>query len=199
MCLSNYRKDLENLKPSKKQLKAFLLQQTFYSVDEYLSHVQAIWNGILEKVWYWTCVQGLLVVDYIWSWSDFSHCSNPDKLWASVWQGRCKEVWDYIYNMVQSVINCYIAMLHGTQLFWYCLCGIVLFYFNGSVLYVGLCYVWCIQSHMCGWLNWNWKWNYNKFISHFKQLYHSNITVFYYVHWIGLCTEIVVLLLYVDN
>jgi len=34
------------------QLKAFLLQQTFYSVDEYLSHVQAPWKGILGKVWY---------------------------------------------------------------------------------------------------------------------------------------------------
>jgi len=42
-----------NLKPFKKQLKAFLLQQTFYSVDEYLSHVQAPWKGILGKVWYW--------------------------------------------------------------------------------------------------------------------------------------------------
>ena len=67
MCLSNYIKDLENLKPFKKQLKAFLLQQTFYSVDDYLSHVQALRKGILEKVWYWTCVQGRLVVDYIWS------------------------------------------------------------------------------------------------------------------------------------
>jgi len=36
-------------------------------------------------------------------------------------------------------------------------------------------------------------------ISHFKQIYHSNINVFYYVHWIGLCTEIIVLLLYMDN
>ena len=40
--LPNYITDLENLKPFKKQLKAFLLQQTFYSVDEYLSHVQAL-------------------------------------------------------------------------------------------------------------------------------------------------------------
>jgi hypothetical protein len=39
--LPNYLKNLENLKPFKKQLKAFLLQQTFYSVDEYLSHMQA--------------------------------------------------------------------------------------------------------------------------------------------------------------
>jgi len=39
--LPNYFKNFENLKPSKKQLKAFLLQQTFYSVDEYLSYVQA--------------------------------------------------------------------------------------------------------------------------------------------------------------
>ena len=37
----NYIKDLENLKLFKKQLKAFLLQQNFYSVDEHLSHVQA--------------------------------------------------------------------------------------------------------------------------------------------------------------
>ena len=39
--LPNYIKNSENLKPFKKQLKALLLQQTFYSVDEYLSHVQA--------------------------------------------------------------------------------------------------------------------------------------------------------------
>jgi len=26
----------------------------------------------------------------------------------------------------------------------------------------------------------------------FKQLYHSNINVFYYVHWIGLCIKIIV-------
>jgi len=101
---------------------------------------------------------------------------------------------------------------------------------NDGVLYVGLCYVWCIQSHMYGWLDcWNWYWNCNKFISHFnslnaelnpichllallgthhilhisrirvKQLYQSNINVFYYVHWIGLCTEIIVLSLYMDN
>jgi len=38
--LPNYIKNLENLKLFKKQLKAFLLQYTFYSVDEYLSHVQ---------------------------------------------------------------------------------------------------------------------------------------------------------------
>ena len=38
--LPNYLKNLENLKPFKKQLKAFLLQQTFYSVDDYLSYVQ---------------------------------------------------------------------------------------------------------------------------------------------------------------
>jgi hypothetical protein len=37
--LPNYLKNLESLKPFKKQLKAFLLQQTFYSVDEYLSYV----------------------------------------------------------------------------------------------------------------------------------------------------------------
>jgi hypothetical protein len=36
--LPNYIKKLENLKPLKKQLKVFLLQQTFYSVDEYLSY-----------------------------------------------------------------------------------------------------------------------------------------------------------------
>jgi hypothetical protein len=35
----NHLKNLEDLKPFKKQLKAFLLQQTFYSVDEYLSYV----------------------------------------------------------------------------------------------------------------------------------------------------------------
>jgi len=39
--LPNYIKNLENLKTFKKQLKAFLLQQTFYSEDEYLSHMQA--------------------------------------------------------------------------------------------------------------------------------------------------------------
>jgi hypothetical protein len=38
--LPNYIKNLENLKPFKKQLKVFLLQQTFYSVDEYLSYTQ---------------------------------------------------------------------------------------------------------------------------------------------------------------
>ena len=39
--LPNYFKYFENLKPFKKQLKAFLLQPTFHSVDEYLSYVQA--------------------------------------------------------------------------------------------------------------------------------------------------------------
>jgi hypothetical protein len=39
--LPNYLKNLENCKFFKKQLKAFLLQQIFYSVDEYLSYVQA--------------------------------------------------------------------------------------------------------------------------------------------------------------
>jgi hypothetical protein len=38
--LLNYIKNLENVKPFKKQLRAFLLQQTFYSVDEYLSCTQ---------------------------------------------------------------------------------------------------------------------------------------------------------------
>ena len=38
--LPNYLKNLENLKPFKKHLKAFLLQRTFYSMQEYLSHVQ---------------------------------------------------------------------------------------------------------------------------------------------------------------
>ena len=38
--LPNYIKNLENLKLFKKQLKAFLLQYTFHSVDKYLSHVQ---------------------------------------------------------------------------------------------------------------------------------------------------------------
>jgi hypothetical protein len=37
--LPNYLKNLESLKHFKKQLKAFLLKQTFYSVDEYLSYV----------------------------------------------------------------------------------------------------------------------------------------------------------------
>jgi hypothetical protein len=37
--LPNYLKNLESLKHFKKQLKVFLLQQTFYSVDEYLSYV----------------------------------------------------------------------------------------------------------------------------------------------------------------
>jgi hypothetical protein len=36
--LPNYLKNVERLKHLKK-LKAFLLQQTFYSVDEYLSYV----------------------------------------------------------------------------------------------------------------------------------------------------------------
>jgi hypothetical protein len=39
--LPNYLKNLENSKLFKKQLKAFLLQQTFYSVNEYLSYMQA--------------------------------------------------------------------------------------------------------------------------------------------------------------
>jgi len=47
--LPKYLKNLENLKPFKKQLKAFLLQQTFNSVKEYLSHVQATCKGILQK------------------------------------------------------------------------------------------------------------------------------------------------------
>jgi hypothetical protein len=38
--LPKYIENLENLKPFKKQLKAYLLQQTFYSVDEYLSYTQ---------------------------------------------------------------------------------------------------------------------------------------------------------------
>jgi hypothetical protein len=37
--LPNYLKNLDNLKLFKKQIKVFLLQQTFYSVDEYLSYV----------------------------------------------------------------------------------------------------------------------------------------------------------------
>jgi len=36
--LPNYTKSLENLKLFKKELKAFLLHHTFYSVDEYLSN-----------------------------------------------------------------------------------------------------------------------------------------------------------------
>jgi hypothetical protein len=39
--LPNYLKNLESLKLCKQQLKAFLLHQTFYLVDEYLSYVQA--------------------------------------------------------------------------------------------------------------------------------------------------------------
>jgi len=40
----------------------------------------------------------------------------------------------------------------------------------------------------------------NTFISNLKKkLYHSNISVFYYAHWIGLCTEIIVFLLYMNN
>ena len=35
----NYLKNLENLKLLKKQLKAFLLRQTFYSDDKYVSYV----------------------------------------------------------------------------------------------------------------------------------------------------------------
>jgi hypothetical protein len=38
--LSNYIKNIENPKPFKNQLKAFLLQQTFYSVEEYLTYNQ---------------------------------------------------------------------------------------------------------------------------------------------------------------
>jgi hypothetical protein len=38
--LQNYLKNLENSK-LKKKLNALLLQQTFYSVDEYLSYMQA--------------------------------------------------------------------------------------------------------------------------------------------------------------
>jgi len=37
--LPNYFKNFENLKSFIKQLRVFLLQQTFYSVDEYLSYV----------------------------------------------------------------------------------------------------------------------------------------------------------------
>jgi len=33
--LPNYFKKLEDLKPFKKQVKAFLLQQSFYSIEEY--------------------------------------------------------------------------------------------------------------------------------------------------------------------
>ena len=38
--LPNYIKNVEDLKPFKNQLKIFLLQQTFYSVDEYLAYNQ---------------------------------------------------------------------------------------------------------------------------------------------------------------
>jgi hypothetical protein len=37
--LPNYLKNSESLKHFKKQLKAVLLQETFYTVDEYLSYV----------------------------------------------------------------------------------------------------------------------------------------------------------------
>jgi hypothetical protein len=39
--LPNYLKNSENSKLFKKQLKVFLLQQIFYSVDEYLSYMLA--------------------------------------------------------------------------------------------------------------------------------------------------------------
>jgi len=37
--LPNYFKKLGDLKPFKKQVKALLLQQSFYSIEEYLSYV----------------------------------------------------------------------------------------------------------------------------------------------------------------
>jgi len=37
--LPKYIKNLEDLKPFKKQVKAFLLQQSFYSIEEYLTYV----------------------------------------------------------------------------------------------------------------------------------------------------------------
>jgi len=37
--LPNHLKNLEDLKPFKKQVKALLLQQSFYSIEEYLSYV----------------------------------------------------------------------------------------------------------------------------------------------------------------
>jgi hypothetical protein len=37
--LPNHLKNLEDLKPFKKQLKAFFITTDFYSVDEYLSYV----------------------------------------------------------------------------------------------------------------------------------------------------------------
>ena len=52
-----------------------------------------------------------------------------------------------------------------------------------------------VSSHIYGWLEWIW----NKFINYFEQLYHSNVGVFYCMRWIGMCIEIVVLLLYVDG
>jgi hypothetical protein len=53
--LPNHLKNLEDLKPFKKQVKAFLLQQSFYLIEEYLSYVQVqypewevgIWKRIL--------------------------------------------------------------------------------------------------------------------------------------------------------
>jgi len=37
--LPNHLKNLEDLKPFKKQVKAFLLQQSIYSIEEYVSYV----------------------------------------------------------------------------------------------------------------------------------------------------------------
>ena len=50
--LPNYLKNLENLKPFKIQLKAFL-QQTFHSVDEYLSYEQAPWKEFYRILRHW--------------------------------------------------------------------------------------------------------------------------------------------------
>jgi hypothetical protein len=45
--LPDYLKNLENSKLFKKKLKTFLSQQTLYSVDEYLSYMQAPRKGIV--------------------------------------------------------------------------------------------------------------------------------------------------------
>jgi len=87
---------------------------------------------------------------------------------------------------IYIVLNLFLILFE-----WHC----IVLLFKDSVLYARLCNVWHIQSHIYGWLDWNW----NKFISYFEQLYHSNVGVFYYVRWIGLCIKIVVLLLCMDG
>ena len=67
---TNYLKSLENSEPFKKQIRAFLLQQTFYSVDEYLSYVQAPWKGILWKSM--ELATKLLIKLAVYGWYKFS-------------------------------------------------------------------------------------------------------------------------------